>query len=128
VLVDFGRADIWVGHQHMTNVDVGTFILERGVSRIRSIEGVERAEPYVVAFGQIKMPDAKSENILIVGSEPGSLLGNAWTMADGDPQAVRYPDGILVDCYAAARLGDCRIGDVREINGQRAPAVLNERE
>src|SRR5690242_6493309 len=84
LLVDYGQADIWVGHQHMTNVDMGTFIPERWIYRIRGIEGVERAEPYLVAFGQAKMPDGSSENVLLVGCEPASLLGNAWAMADGN--------------------------------------------
>jgi putative ABC transport system permease protein len=123
LLVDYGQADIWVGHQHMTNVDVGTFIPERWVYRLRGIEGVERAEPYVVAFGQAKMPDGSSENVLLVGCEPASLLGNAWAMADGNPRAVRHPDGILVDSCDAVKLGNCRIGDVREINGKRAKIV-----
>ena len=123
LLVDYGQADIWVGHQHMNNVDIGTFIPERWVHRIRGVEGVERAEPYIVMFGQAKMPDGRFENVVVVGSEPASLMGNAWGMADGDPQAVRHPDGVLVDSCDAAKLGDCHVGDVREINGQRAKVV-----
>ena len=53
---------------------------ERWVHRIRGIEGVERAEPYIVMFGQTTMPDGRSENVVVVGSEPGSLLGNARSM------------------------------------------------
>ena len=123
LLVDYGQADIWVGHQHMTNVDMGTFIPERWIHRIRGIEGVEKAEPYVVMFGQATMPDGNFENVVVVGSEPGSLLGNAWVMDHGDPRAVRHPDGILIDVCDAARLGNPRVGDVREINGQRARIV-----
>jgi putative ABC transport system permease protein len=123
LLVDYGQADIWVGHRFMSTVDIGTFIPERWVHRIRGIEGVERAEPYIVMFGQTSMPDGRSENVVVVGSEPGSLLGNAWVMADGDARAVRHPDGILVDVYDTDRLGQCKIGDVREINGRRAKIV-----
>src|SRR6266852_4105598 len=57
VLVDYGQADIWVGHRHMNNVDMGTFVPERWIHRIRGVEGVERADPYVVAVSQILMPD-----------------------------------------------------------------------
>jgi putative ABC transport system permease protein len=123
LLVDYGHADIWVGHRHTTSVDMGTFIPERWIHRIRAIEGVERAEPYVVMFGQMTMPDGKFENVVIVGSESASLMGNAWVMAEGDPRAVRNPDGILVDVYDSARLGHCRIGEVREINNSRAQIV-----
>jgi putative ABC transport system permease protein len=123
LLVDYGQADVWVGHQHMTNVDMGTFIPERWVHRIRGIDGVEKAEPYVVMFGQTTMPDGRFENVVVVGSEPGSLMGNAWVMDDGDPRSVRRPDGVLVDVCDLDRLGNPHIGDIREINGQRARIV-----
>jgi putative ABC transport system permease protein len=123
LLVDYGQADIWVGHQHMTNVDMGTFIPERWIHRIRGIEGVEKAEPYVVMYGQATMPDGRFENVVVVGSEPGSLMGNAWIMDHGDPRAVRRPDGVLVDVCDLERLGNPRVGDIREINGQRARIV-----
>lgn len=123
LLVDYGRADIWVGHRHMNNVDIGSFIPERWVHRLRSVEGVERAEPYVVMFSQATMPDGKFENVIVVGSEASSLLGNAWEMADGDASAVRNPDGILIDACDQEKLGHCRLGDVREINGRRARVV-----
>jgi putative ABC transport system permease protein len=123
MLVDYGQADLWVGHRHMNNVDIGTLIPERWIHRIRGVEGVERADPYVVMFGQATMPDGKFENVIVVGSEPSSLLGNAWAMAEGDPRAIRHPDGILVDACDVGKLGNCRIGDTREINGRQAKVV-----
>ncbi len=123
MLVDYGQADIWVGHQHMNNVDIGNLIPERWVYRVRGVEGVEKAEPYIIMFAQMKMPDGNFENVALVGCEPASLLGNAWVMADGDARVVRDPDGILVDDCDAAKLGNVRVGDVREISGQRAKVV-----
>lgn len=123
LLVDYGKADIWVGHRHMNNVDMGTFIPERWVNRIRGLAGVDRAEPYVVMFGQMTMPDGKFENVVVIGSAAATLLGNAWEVADGDPYAVRNPDGIFVDMLDADRLGHCKVGDSREINGHRAKIV-----
>src|SRR5262249_39434508 len=42
---------------------------------------------------------------------------------EGDPAAVRQADGILVDICDSVKLGHCRIGDRREINGRRATIV-----
>jgi len=123
LLADFGQADIWVGHKHMHNVDIGTFIPERWLSRVRSVAGVERADPYIVMFAQAAMPDGRFENVIVVGSETGSLLGNAWSMAEGDARAVHYPEGILVDVSDAPKLGHCKVGDRLEINGNRAMVV-----
>jgi putative ABC transport system permease protein len=124
ILVDYGQADIWAGHRHMSDVDIGSFIPERWIHRIRHVEGVRRAEPYIVMFGQASMPDGKFENVIVVGSDPASLLGNAWTMHQGDPRAILDdPDGILVDFCDTERLGKCQIGDVREISQRRAKVV-----
>src|SRR5260370_23713954 len=57
LLIDYGGADIWVGHRHMSNVDTGTVIPERWIHRIRGIAGVERADAYVVVFSCFEMPD-----------------------------------------------------------------------
>ena len=65
------------------NADVKDPIVDRWVSRIRGLAGVDRAEPYVVMFGQMTMSDGRFENVVVVGSEAGTLLGNAWVMADG---------------------------------------------
>ncbi|MCC6417076.1 MAG: ABC transporter permease [Gemmataceae bacterium] len=123
LLIDYGQADIWVGHRHTNNVDMGNFIPERWVHRIRGVEGVERAEPYLVAAGQACMRDGRSEIVLVVGCDPASLLGNAWIMAEGDSRDIRRPDAILVDVHAADKLGNCQIGDVLEIDNQRAEVV-----
>src|SRR5207244_532168 len=96
---------------------------ERWIVRIRGVAGVERADPYIVGFGQMKMPDGRSENILVVGYEPASPLGKAWSMAEGNADPALHPDGILIDAEDAVKLGNCRIGDVREINSRRAKVV-----
>ncbi|MGE3805640.1 MAG: ABC transporter permease [Gemmataceae bacterium] len=124
LLVDHGRADIWVGHRHMNNVDIGGFVPERWVQRIRAVPGVADAQPYIVMFAQATMPAGNFENVLVVGCEQRSLLGGPWTMVAGDAaDVVRHPDGISIDRCDAAKLGLCQVGDVREINGQRARVV-----
>lgn len=122
LLVDYGQADLWVGHRHMNNVDVGSLIPERWIGRIRKIEGVERVEPYLVMYSEAKF-NGQFEPVIVVGCEQASLLGNAWSMAQGDSRAVRQPDGILLDVNDVEKLGHCRVGDHLEINGRRARVV-----
>ncbi len=123
LLIDYGQADVWVGHRHMNNVDMGSFVPERWVHRLRAVDGVERADAYVVAGSVATMPDGRTENVLVVGCDPASMLGNAWLMVEGDARGIRHPEGVLVDACNVNRLGDCRVGDVREINGHRARVV-----
>src|SRR5262245_16378910 len=119
LLVDFGGADIWVGPRHTNNVDMGTYMPERWLHRVRSVAGVQRADPYLIAGSQVKMPDGRFELVLIVGCEPGSPLGGPWALDEGDRQAFWHtPDGVIVDVNDAAKLGEVQVGDMREINNR----------
>jgi len=123
LLIDYGGAEVWIGARHMNNVDMGNFIPERWVHRVRGVEGVERADPYLIAGGQATLRDGHSEVVLVVGCDPASLLGNAWSMAEGSAADIRQPDAILVDRHSAKLLGGCRLGDTLEINGRHAVVV-----
>lgn len=123
MLVDHGQADIWVGPRHVTNVEINGFIPQRWVTRIRGLDGVERADPYIVMFSALLSPDGRLESVVVVGADPSSPMGHAWVMAEGNRRDVTKPDAILVDVNDKSKLGDCRIGDVREINGRRARIV-----
>jgi putative ABC transport system permease protein len=123
LLVDYGQADVWVGPRHTNNLEMGAFIPERWLQRLRGLDGVRRADPYVIAPSMASLRDGHAELVLLVGCDPASLLGNAWQMAQGDARAVRQPDGVLVDACEADKLGHCQPGDVLEINRQRARVV-----
>lgn len=127
LLVDYGNADIWVGHRHIHNVDFPDDIPERWVHRLRGVPGVQRAEPYLIGFSNMVLPDGGFEAVVVVGCEPSSLLGSAWQLGSGRIDDVLKPDGIIVDEYDRAKLGNPRIGEVREIAGRRARIVAMSR-
>jgi putative ABC transport system permease protein len=123
LLIDYGEADIWVGHRFMDNLDIGNPIPERWVHRLRGIEGVDRAEPYLVMFSRFQTPDGHLESVIVVGCDTDSLLGNAWAMAEGDRRAIRHPDGILAPVEDLDKLGNCKLGGTYELNNHRARIV-----
>jgi putative ABC transport system permease protein len=124
LLIDYGQADIWVGHKHMKNVELGTFIPTRWLQRVRKIEGVERADAYVIAMTEARMPDGRYETVEVIGGEAGSPLGQAWALLPGSGNAaLRQPDGVIVDDCYDDQLGSPRVGDIREVNGRRARIV-----
>lgn len=127
LLVDFGQADLWVGHKRMHNVDFPRDIPQRWLWRIRAVPGVAAAECYVVGHSTMTLPSGAFEQVVVVGSDPASLLGNAWTSSDGNLAAVRSPDGVLVDEYESEKLENPQIGDTREIGGRRARIVAHSR-
>jgi putative ABC transport system permease protein len=123
LLIEYGQADIWVGHRHMTNVDISPAIPERWIHRIRRLDGVERADRYLIVASYAMLPDGRKEQVSVIGTEPASFLGNPACTIAGSREAGREPDAVLIDTEEAARLGNCRVGDVREINGHRAHIV-----
>lgn len=120
LLVDQGNADVWVGHKKMTNVDFPHGIPRRWGQRIRSIEGVARAEPYLVGHSVMTLPDGGFEPVLVVGCDPTSLLGSTNPAFGCDPSVLRQPDAIIIDKFDAHKIANPEIGDIREIGRQRA--------
>ncbi|MFG0290400.1 MAG: ABC transporter permease [Rhodopirellula sp. JB044] len=120
LLVDESNADIWVGHRGMHNVDFPHDIPERWIHRIRSIEGVQEAQPMRIAFSEISLPNGGHEGTMIVGLKPGTDLGRAYEIQQGPQEALDHVDGVVVDVCDDAKLMDPEIGSVREIGASRA--------
>ena len=123
LLADCGEADVWVGHQRMYNVDFPRDIPRRWVDRVRSVPGVKRAEPYIIGTTNMTLPSGGFELVVVVGVDRGSLLGNAWNVVQGRPDAILRPDGVIVDRYDLQKLEYPSMGDVREVGGRRARVV-----
>lgn len=123
LLVDHGHADIWVGHKGMNNVDFPQSVPRRLVQRIRSIEGVRQAEPYIVGHSVMTLPDGSFEYVVVIGSDAASMMGTATAGLENEIENIRQADGIIVDIFDAEKIGNPQIGDLREIGRQRARVV-----
>ncbi len=123
VLVDHCDADIWIGHRHVENVDFAHDIPEIWLNRIRGLPGVDQAEPYVVTKGVATLSDDGFEDVWIIGSDPTSMLGSAWSFQEGTRQDLRRPNAISIDSVDAKKLGQPALGQTLEVNGHRAKVV-----
>ncbi|TWT33801.1 FtsX-like permease family protein [Posidoniimonas corsicana] len=123
LLVDQGGAEIWVGHRKMNNVDFPHDIPRRWVHRIRSIPGVQQAEPYLVGHSVMTLPSGGFEQVLVVGSDSRSLLGAAGQVAVGDPRSIREPDAVFLDVGDLDKVENPQVGELREIGRRRARVV-----
>jgi putative ABC transport system permease protein len=123
LLVDQGSADIWVGHKKMTNVDFPHDIPRAWGQRIRSVPGVKRAEPYLVGHSVMTLPDGGYEQVIVVGSDPATLLGAGRPAEGYDIRSLLQTDGILVDSCEIHKIGNPKLGDLREIGQHRARVV-----
>ena len=79
------------------------------------------------------MRDGHFENVIVVGSHPTRLIGNAWVMSEGDADAIRKPEVAAEITMLApghvlavagfeplgADCGHCRVGRAVEQDGRR---------
>jgi putative ABC transport system permease protein len=123
LLVDYSQADIWVGHRQMHNVDLPRDVPRRWVYRMRGIPGVRRAEPYILGVTETTLPSGGYAEVVVVGVEPQSRLGNPWNLVRGSPESLLETNGIIVDQTEADKLEQPTLGSLREISGRRARVV-----
>ncbi|HVX64132.1 MAG TPA: FtsX-like permease family protein [Pirellulales bacterium] len=127
VLIDHCSADIWVGHARIENVDLAREIPELWLNRLRGIAGVASVRPYIVGKGTASLADGHMEDVWIIGSDPGSMLGAAWDFVEGSKDELKRPDGVSFDEVDASKLGHPHVGDWLEVNGHRARIVARTR-
>ncbi|MFO0944933.1 MAG: FtsX-like permease family protein [Planctomycetota bacterium] len=123
LLVDHCDADIWVGHRGLENADFPDELPETWLNRIRGLDGVERAEPYIVGPGTMTLTNGEYEEVWVIGSDPVSMIGSAWSFAEGGPEDLHRPHGISVEAVEAWKLGNPKVGDLVEINDAKAKVV-----
>ncbi|MCU0962213.1 MAG: ABC transporter permease [Pirellulaceae bacterium] len=123
MLVDYGDADIWVGHHRIHNVDFPRDIPRRWVHRVRAVPGVQDARPYMLGFTEMTLPGGGFETVLVVGVDRASRLGSAWNYRDGTPESILANDGIVVDVCEGDKLDDPAVGELREVGRTRARVV-----
>lgn len=127
VLIDDCDADLWVGHRLLENVDFAHDIPTLWQNRIRGLPGIERVDEYVVGKGLATLADGGYEDVWIVGSDPATMRGSAWTFAAGSRDDLRRPHAISLDVVDARKMGFAQVGDMLEVNGRRARvAALTE--
>lgn len=127
LLTDRCRADLWIGHRHVENVDFANSIPVQRINRIRGLPGVAAAEPYIVGKGLATLRDGGYEDVWVIGADAGSMLGTPESFVAGSRHALQRPDAISIDELDAGKLGHPEIGDVLEVNGRRARLVATTR-
>ena len=127
MLVDQGAADIWIGHKTMHCVDLSMEIPRDWVHRLRSVPGVQSADPYLAGYAGMTLPDGSFEGVAVIGVERQELIGASWQYDSGGPGDLRLTDGIVVDVCEDLKLQSPQVGELREVGGRRARIVAKTR-
>jgi putative ABC transport system permease protein len=121
-------ADLWVTARNTPNVDFSNTFPETLVTRVRSVPGVARADNLIVWFGRVALPTGANENAVIYALDDFGRWGLPWRLEAGDPRDLRRGKYVILDDSATRRFGPFRVGDYREINGQRLKVIGRTRE
>lgn len=118
-VVEQSRGDLWIGFRNTPSVDLGRPLHRFADAPAWRHPDVERIEPYLTAYGDLRRADGAPLSVLINGIDArpqGSVYAKLLT--PGQRAALAEPDNILVD---AADLPKLRIavGETIEINGHR---------
>ena len=122
-LVDHSGADLWVTSKNVRYVEMGVPFSERKLYQVRTVAGVERAEKFINRWVQWQRPDGRRESVQVVGLNIDGGMGEPWNLVQGSLEDLRKPDAIIVDEIYKSKLGVDRIGQVIEMNGNRARIV-----
>lgn len=122
-IVEHSGADLWVSAPGVPHVNGGSAIPERRRYQILGLRGVDRADKFVVQFANWKLPGGAQESVQVVGFDLTGGLGGPWNLTQGNVQALRAEDTVIVDELFARKLGVTGLGHRAEINGRRARVV-----
>lgn len=117
------RADLWIMAKGTRNFEITVPISEREIYIAKSVPGVAHVEGLVTQFLPWKKPSGGDEGVFVVGFNPDSGVAGVWNLAEGDLEALRRPDTIVVDRLYLEKLGIDGMGGAVEINQHRARVV-----
>lgn len=126
VLIDHCEADLWIAHPMVETVDLAREIPEAWMGRLRGIPGIESVQPYLVGKAAA-LAGGHMEDVWVIGSDPGSMLGTAWNFVEGSKEDLKRPDAVSFDEVDAVKLGNPKVGDWLEVSGHRAQLVARTR-
>jgi putative ABC transport system permease protein len=119
-IVQRSGVDLWVTAPGIPHVNGGSVQPERRRYQVLSVPGVAKAEPYLLAFANWKLPSGAKESVQVVGYDLDTGLGGPDAIVEGSPDALRADDTVVIDLHYRRKLGIARMGDAAEINGVRA--------
>jgi putative ABC transport system permease protein len=122
-VIDNSGVDLWVASKHVPYIELGVPFSERKLYQIKAVPGVQDAEKFILRWTQWKREDGRTESVQIVGFNPDKPLGGPWNLVEGSVADLKRPNAIIIDEIYKKKLGVEHIGQVFEINGQRARIV-----
>ncbi len=123
-LVKNTQTDLWVVDSKTLNVNALGFVDTRIGHMVESIEGVQKAHPYLLAGGSAKFKNGQSFGVLLIGSESPNYVGGPWNLMQGKPSDLLQEYAVTTEWFDRKNMGNSQLGDDFEINGKKVKIAL----
>jgi putative ABC transport system permease protein len=117
------QPDLWVTDPQTPWIAEYRFMSEQKLARVRSIPGVEWAEPFFNGQAVCELPGGGFKRVQIFGISRTTLAGGPSGMVEGRVENLWQPDAILVEKNSVPKLGDIKVGGELKLNDRRAVVV-----
>jgi putative ABC transport system permease protein len=122
-LQNITQPDLWVMDPGTKWIAEYRSLPDQKLGRVRSVPGVQWAEPFFNAWAVIELDDGDFKKVQILGLPRGTLVGRPPEITAGRLEDLWIPDAVMVEENSRELLGSPGIGDVLKINDQRAVVV-----
>jgi putative ABC transport system permease protein len=120
-LIDRAQAQLWVSKKEETRLNAPSLVPSSVLYRARRLEGVRQACALDYSVGNLKIGDTRQ--VSIVGIDPACPLFQPWEITQGDDDALRRRDTVIVDDLALRGLNQAQVGETVELNGRELHLV-----
>ena len=121
--IDQIDADLWVTSRNTPNVDFAHTFPETYIKRVRSIDGVGRADNLIVWFMNVSLPSGAVEGTEVYALENFGNWNFPQGVAEGNLADLRRGPYMVLDDSAKKRWGAFAVGDYREVLGRRLKII-----
>jgi putative ABC transport system permease protein len=121
--IDQIDADLWVTSHNTPNVDFAHTFPETYIKRVRSIEGVSRADNLIVWFMNANLPTGAVEGTEVYALEDFEAWNFPQNVIDGNLADLRRGPYMVLDDSAKKRWGAFEVGAYREVLGRRLKII-----
>jgi putative ABC transport system permease protein len=123
ITIDHLDADVWVLAKNTPNIDFARTFSDSYVNRVRSVEGVQRADNLIVWFIRMALPNGVQEGVEMYAMERFVEWGMPWEVDEGRLEDLRRGRYVMLDDSATKRCGTFAVGDYREFIGRRMKII-----
>jgi putative ABC transport system permease protein len=130
---DITEADIWVMDSKVRFIDEIPALPDDTLQRVRGVPGVQWAVRMYKGNVRCRLAEGKFRNAILMGLDDATLVGAPPKMLAGSFDALRTPDGVIVDKAGyeymwpeekdAIKKDGYKLGKVFEMNDRRAVLV-----